>query len=75
MKYSINATNLTPHEARSMCKTLAATRYLARCECEPDVGYVCKECARLRTAPYELGELIDEYGDWLFTWIARENKQ
>jgi hypothetical protein len=72
MSYSINATDLTPHEARRMCYSLAATRCLSRCECEPDVGYVCKDCMRLRTAPYDLEELIEEYGDWLFTWIAKK---
>ena len=71
MKYTIHA-ELGHNEARKICDALAYSRFRARCECEDDVGYVCPHCRRLETAPYDWEELIHEYSDWLFTWIAKE---
>jgi hypothetical protein len=57
--------NLSEGETWTACQAIAARRIWARCECEPDVGWMCDQCKRLDSAPYDLDDLVTEYANWI----------
>ena len=77
-RYAMHATGLTSSDARAACHAIAWDRYGKRCECEPDVGFTCWQCAREgeahRQDVYDVEDLIDLYADWLFCTIAKKEE-
>jgi len=77
-RYTIHATGLTSRDVRSACRAIAWTRYSRRCDCEPDVGFTCWQCAREGAAHrqnvYDVEDLIEAYADWLFRMIVKKEE-
>ncbi len=69
--FAVCLSGLTISEAVVVCRALATERFWARCECEHEVGYECRHCRRMASAPYIESEMIEEYADWLFAWNVK----